>query len=45
MKDTQPSQPKEANTTTTTYMRIWEKYVHTTSATTKAAVSPIKTKS
>jgi hypothetical protein len=43
-KDTQLSQPKEANTTTTTtYVRIWGKYLYTTSAATKAAVSPITT--
>jgi hypothetical protein len=42
-KDKQLSQPKEANTVTTAYMCIWGKYVYITTATTKAAVSPITT--
>jgi hypothetical protein len=42
-KDTQLSQPKETNTATTTYVLIWGKYLYTTSAATKAAVSPITT--
>jgi hypothetical protein len=43
-KDTQLSQPKKEDTVTTTYVyvRIWGKYI--TTATTKAAVSPITTK-
>jgi hypothetical protein len=41
-KDTQRSQLKKEDTVTTTYMCIWGKYI--TTATTKAAVSPITTK-
>jgi hypothetical protein len=41
-KDTQLSQLKKDGTVTTTYVRIWGKYI--TAATTKAAVSPITTK-
>jgi hypothetical protein len=41
-KDTQLSQLKKEDTVTTTCARIWGKYI--TTATTKAAVSPITTK-
>jgi hypothetical protein len=42
-KDMQLSELKKANTVTTTYVRIWGKCVYVTTATTKAAVSPITT--
>jgi hypothetical protein len=37
------SQPKKANTVTTTYVCIWGKYMYITTATIKVAVSPITT--
>jgi hypothetical protein len=41
-KDTRLSQLKKEDTVTTTCVRIWGKYI--TTGTTKAAVSPITTK-